>query len=102
MRESGIIHVEWVRASDKPEFDRLMQAVDMQSVVRSAGIEPVEAFLEDRQGGRRAGNDKGGRMLAKYQNPADPKQTWSGRGRKPGWVLSHLGAGGQLEALEIK
>lgn len=28
-------------------------------------------------------------------------QTWSGRGRQPGWVKAHLGAGGKLEDLLI-
>ncbi|MBF0154519.1 MAG: H-NS histone family protein [Magnetococcales bacterium] len=102
MRESGIIHIEWVRASDKSEFDRLMQAVDIQSVARSAGLESVEKLLADRQDGRRTRSDKGVGMPAKYRNPIEPKQTWSGRGRKPGWVVAHLAAGGQLEELEIR
>ncbi|MBF0585283.1 MAG: H-NS histone family protein [Magnetococcales bacterium] len=101
MREGGIIHVEWVRASDKPEFDRLIQAVDMQSVARSAGLESVEAFSENQQDGRRIRIDKA-RTSAKYQNPADAKRTWSGKGRRPDWVLAHLEAGGQLEELKIE
>ncbi|HRM75876.1 MAG TPA: H-NS histone family protein, partial [Paracoccus sp. (in: a-proteobacteria)] len=37
----------------------------------------------------------------KYANPADPEQTWTGRGRKPRWVQEALGAGQKLESLEI-
>lgn len=39
--------------------------------------------------------------VAKYRNPADASQTWSGRGRKPLWVVDHLAAGGELDALSI-
>ncbi|WP_341679382.1 H-NS histone family protein [Niveibacterium sp. SC-1] len=39
---------------------------------------------------------------AKYSNPADPAQKWTGRGRKPRWVEAHLASGGALEVLEIK
>lgn len=39
---------------------------------------------------------------AKYENPEDPTQTWSGAGRSPFWVKRHLDAGGLLEALRIK
>ncbi|MBF0460285.1 MAG: H-NS histone family protein [Magnetococcales bacterium] len=46
-------------------------------------------------------SDKGVRLPPKYANPQDAKQTWSGKGRKPGWVVSHLANGGQLETLEI-
>lgn len=28
------------------------------------------------------------RHPAKFANPADKSQTWSGRGRKPGWVVT--------------
>lgn len=29
----------------------------------------------------------------KYRNPANPDQTWSGRGRKPGWITEAEAAG---------
>jgi DNA-binding protein H-NS len=30
---------------------------------------------------------------AKYRNPANPSQTWTGRGRQPGWIKEGLAAG---------
>lgn len=36
---------------------------------------------------------------AKYRNPADPSETWTGRGRPPAWVKAHTDAGGVLEEL---
>ena len=35
----------------------------------------------------------------RYVNPADPGQTWSGRGRRPRWVTEQIGAGKSLEDL---
>ena len=37
----------------------------------------------------------------KYANPADPSQTWTGRGRKPKWVEALLASGKTLEDLTI-
>ena len=37
----------------------------------------------------------------KYQNPADPSQTWTGRGRKPNWVKDALDAGKSMSDMEI-
>ncbi|WP_299921045.1 H-NS histone family protein [uncultured Pelagimonas sp.] len=37
----------------------------------------------------------------KYANPADPTQTWTGRGRKPKWVVDALNAGKSVEDMEI-
>lgn len=39
--------------------------------------------------------------VPRYANPADPSQTWTGRGRQPNWVKSHLSAGKSLDDLAI-
>lgn len=39
--------------------------------------------------------------VARYVNPADPSDTWSGRGRKPRWFISALAAGKSPEDLSI-
>ena len=39
--------------------------------------------------------------VPKYANPADPSQTWTGKGRQPNWVKEHLNAGKPLEDLAI-
>lgn len=38
---------------------------------------------------------------AKYRNPENPDQTWTGRGRKPQWVHDALTAGVDISDLEI-
>lgn len=38
---------------------------------------------------------------AKYSNPANPADTWSGRGRKPRWFEAALNAGKTPEDLSI-
>ncbi len=40
--------------------------------------------------------------IPKYRNSLDPNLTWSGKGRKPAWVVTYLGNGGTLEQLLIK
>ena len=42
-----------------------------------------------------------GFVKAKYVNPEDADQTWSGRGRKPKWAAKHLKEGGKLTDLLI-
>lgn len=41
------------------------------------------------------------RNPAKYANPADKSQTWTGRGRKPGWVLTLEADGKDLAGCAI-
>lgn len=44
---------------------------------------------------------KGSKGAPKYANPADPSQTWTGRGRKPNWVIEALEQGKSLEDMAI-
>ncbi len=37
----------------------------------------------------------------KYQNPDDPKQTWTGRGKRPSWIKAALEQGKSLDDLRI-
>lgn len=42
-----------------------------------------------------------GKVAPKYRNPANPEQTWTGRGRSPLWVAD-LQKSGMLESALIK
>jgi len=42
-----------------------------------------------------------GKLPPRYRNPADPSQTWSGRGRKPAWIKEADAAGRPLSDFEI-
>lgn len=46
-------------------------------------------------------SDGRAKVAPKYRNPNNPDETWSGRGRAPGWMAAHLDAGGQKEDLAI-
>jgi DNA-binding protein H-NS len=37
----------------------------------------------------------------KYANPEDRSQTWTGRGRKPNWLVARLKKGANLEDFAI-
>jgi DNA-binding protein H-NS len=41
-------------------------------------------------------------LPAKYADPADASQTWSGKGRMPGWLQTRIDAGATLESFLIK
>ena len=41
------------------------------------------------------------RVFPKYQNPAVPSETWSGRGKQPRWLVLALKAGGKIEDFRI-
>jgi len=55
--------------------------------------------LSDIFGGR---GGKGRTVAAKYANPDDPTETWTGRGRKPRWLTAKLKEGAKTEKFLIK
>ncbi|MDK8873411.1 H-NS histone family protein [Paracoccus sp. SSJ] len=40
-------------------------------------------------------------VAPKYRHPENPEITWSGRGRKPAWIVEGLEAGKSLEDFAI-
>ncbi|MEO0618467.1 MAG: H-NS histone family protein [Pseudomonadota bacterium] len=44
---------------------------------------------------------KTGKVAAKYRNPKDPSQTWSGRGRRPLWLEAELKNGKSISSFAI-
>ncbi|HEY1070847.1 MAG TPA: H-NS histone family protein [Thermomonas sp.] len=43
-----------------------------------------------------------GKVPPKYRNPANEKDTWTGRGRQPRWVAAEVAKGRKLEEFLIK
>ena len=43
-----------------------------------------------------------GKVAAKYQNPANAKETWTGRGKQPRWLAAETAKGKKLEDFLIK
>ena len=42
------------------------------------------------------------RVFPKYRNPAQPSETWAGRGKQPRWVTAELRAGKKLDDFRIQ
>lgn len=60
----------------------------------------VEDLFGRRGRGRPAA--KRGKVPPKYRNPAEPSQTWSGRGKRPNWFKAALSKGKKEKDLLIK
>lgn len=67
----------------------------IESIARAAGI-PLKELISTQQ------KTSAKPVVAKYQNPANADQKWSGRGRQPTWVKDHLEQGGSLDGITIK
>lgn len=80
---------------------------DELKALKESMVEQAEAagFSQDEVFGRKptSAGAYGPQGQAKYRNPENTKETWSGRGRKPNWLLAKLEEGdSKLEDYLIK
>lgn len=66
----------------------------VEAIITDAGFKVTDIF-----GGR---GGKGRTVAAKYANPDDPSETWTGRGRKPRWLNAKVQEGAKIEKFLIK
>ena len=58
--------------------------------------------ISDLLGGKTGKKKSTSKVAAKYRNPANSSESWTGRGRKPKWVEEQIAKGQKLEDLLIK
>ncbi len=88
------IDVEVVR---RKESDKQKLRAEMQRMAAEAGLSLAEVLGAAEKKGRKVTATG----VAQFRNPADASQTWTGRGRKPQWLLDWTAAGKSLDALRV-
>lgn len=100
---SGMSRKELISLRDK--VDGAIKAAEQrerQEALKAAEKAAAEyGFSLSELSGEGRRSTKGTKAQAKYRNPANPEQTWSGRGRKPQWVHDAIQAGADISDLEI-
>jgi DNA-binding protein H-NS len=87
LAELKALQKDVLRAIDTFEKRRKAEAVSaLENAAKEMGFSLAE--LLGQQAGRRRSV-----AMPKYANPADPSDTWSGRGRQPHWFRDALAAG---------
>ena len=78
------------QASEKSDLKRKLEELAAQS-----GFNVNELF------GARTSSLKGSKVAVKFRNPKDDTQTWTGRGRKPNWLVEALGKGKKIDNFRV-
>ncbi|MCB1510461.1 MAG: H-NS histone family protein [Hyphomicrobiaceae bacterium] len=84
-----------VAISSARERERVEVKEKVEELIRNAGFSLDELFTRGR------GGNKGKTVAPKYANPANPAETWSGRGRKPNWLVARINKGASIEEFAI-
>jgi DNA-binding protein H-NS len=75
---------------------RLREAID--AVLASSGLTIGDLYPRAKQAN---GRGKGGKAGVKFRNPKDPSQTWTGRGRRPHWLVEAIKTGAKQESFAV-
>jgi DNA-binding protein H-NS len=87
--------VEELKSREKDELAKVRQQI--LALAQSVGM-PLDQIMKGAQV-KKSGNT----VAPRYQNPADPAQQWTGRGRRPNWVKEYMEKPeNQLESLLIQ
>ena len=77
------------------ERERAALKLKIEQIATESGFAVNELFGSGR------GGPKGRTVAPKYANPANAGETWTGRGRKPKWLVAKLGKGVSIEKFLI-
>jgi len=82
-----------IGAAKERERSQLKQKIEQ--LVQSSGFSIDELFARGRA------SMKGRIVAPKFANPENKSETWSGRGRKPKWLVAKLGKGAKMQDFAI-
>ena len=86
----------------KDQIDTALRAkvADGRSTLQ-AKLDKLSRLSTSRSSSRGLGSGARGPVPPKYRNPANPSETWAGRGLKPLWLAAALKGGKKLEHFSI-
>ena len=89
-------HLEDVKMAIKNAYER--DRVEARKAAEKAAAEYGFSLDEVSSGAKKG---KAAKAAAKYANPEDPSQTWTGKGRQPKWYVEAIESGKTPADLEI-
>ncbi|MEH6437349.1 H-NS histone family protein [Massilia sp. DD77] len=70
------------------------------AIAQEAGVS-VQELLATSDKKLKQGKGKGQKVQARYKNPENNTQTWTGRGRQPKWIAEGIAGGKSLDDFRI-
>jgi DNA-binding protein H-NS len=81
--------------AEKLELENRLAKLNRVEIVREPGSAHPLSMAD------RAPRRKYPKVLPKYCNPQAPSETWSGRGKRPRWLVAALETGHRLDEFKI-
>ena len=82
---------------EREKAEREAVKAELAELAKSKGFDMADLF-----GNAPKATKEKKAVVPKYRNPADASRTWTGRGRKPQWVVEALASGGNMHDFLIR
>ncbi|PPC75765.1 histidinol phosphate phosphatase [Pokkaliibacter plantistimulans] len=104
LQSLSLSELEALQSDVEKALDQKKQQAQVIDQIKAMALEngiPFESVLSELQGSVRKTTGVKSKSAPQYYNPADPSQTWTGKGRKPKWIEEALNNGSDLEDFRI-
>ena len=81
--------------AEKRELENRLAKLNRVEIIKEPGSAHPLSLID------RAPRRKYPKVLPKYSNPLAPSETWSGRGKRPRWLVAALETGHRLDEFKI-
>jgi DNA-binding protein H-NS len=81
-------------AEEKSELDRRLRQLGLSSPKKQLAPSGAKKLNHARR--------PYPQVFPKYRNPAEPEETWAGRGKQPRWLTAQLRSGKKLDDFRIQ
>ena len=105
----AVINVEKMSLKDINDLEAKLQKAKLQARERAKGelrdkidrlLDGTGFTIHELYGMTGRGRGRG-KSAAKYANPENRSETWTGRGRKPNWLVARMNKGAKLQDFAI-
>lgn len=83
------------------EMKAALAAAEKAAAAHGFSLAQLSGNVTTKPTGAKRGPKPKGPSKPKFKNPANPSQTWTGKGRQPEWYKSAIAAGTSQDALSI-
>lgn len=81
--------------AQKKEQEKASVKAELEALALTRGFTIAELFGSEKAKGSR------GKVAPVYRDPENPENTWTGRGRKPKWLVAALESGKSIDDFRI-
>jgi len=93
---ADLIEAASSKLAQQKEAEKVAVKAELETLAQQRGFTIAELF-----GSEKVGKTPRAKVAPVYRDPKNPENTWTGRGRKPKWLVAALESGKSIDDYKI-